>query len=176
MLDTERGDSLEMFLQRLTDTMDWCAPRASLADPRFCLRTPWLAPDPLAGSRKHVVRSVAQRRHAALGWPKALVASGLQGGRLFAYEPDRNLADGAAELETREFLDGLNVPPWDTWIAYIHEDEGYLVAWIPPVFAETVDAGIRVNPEESIWWVDVRKTILGEQLRGRGLLPSLTGR
>src|SRR4051812_12037148 len=35
---------LELFRRRLAETIAWCARRASVADPRGCLRTPELLP------------------------------------------------------------------------------------------------------------------------------------
>jgi hypothetical protein len=174
MIDTERGESLDILLQRLTEVIDWCAPRALLSDPKHCLRTPELAPEPLAGSRKDVVCSVARRRHFELRWPEPRLAKSLGGGRLLGYEPDRNLSCGAAEGMTGGFFDCLNVPPWDTWVAYLYEVGGkeYLLAWIPPAFIELVAGGISVNPEECIWWVDESQTALSNLLDGSGILQS----
>src|SRR4051794_22535240 len=100
MLDTERGEDLDEFLGRFTEAIKWCAPRATLHDPKDCLRPTRLAPEPLAGSRKDVVRSVASSRRIELTWPKPQSAEGLAGGRLLGYEPDGNLSCGAAEVET----------------------------------------------------------------------------
>jgi hypothetical protein len=174
MIDTERGESLDVLLQRLTETIDWCTPRASRSDPKHGLRTPELAPESLAGSRKDVVRSVADRRHFELRWPEPRPATGLGGGRLLGYEPDRNLSCGAAEGMTGGFFDVRNVPPWDTWVAYLYEVGGkeYLVAWIPPAFIELVAGGISVNPEECIWWVDESRTALSKLLQACGMLSS----
>jgi hypothetical protein len=172
MLDTERGDSLDVLLERLTEAIEWCAPRALLSDPKYCLRTPDLAPELLAGSRRAVVHSVAVSRHVALRWPKPRLATSLGGGRLLGYEPNRNLSDGAAEGVTGGFLDCLNVPPWDTWVGYVHESGGmdYLVAWIPPAFIGPTSDGVNVNPEDSIWWLDESDTILAELLKSQGML------
>jgi hypothetical protein len=177
MLDMERGDSFEVFLQLLTEAIDWCAPRGSLSDPKYCLRTPELAPEPLAGSRRAVVNSVAHSRHIALRWPKPRLAKNLAGGRLLGYEPGRNLSDFAARGVTGGFFDCLNVPPWDTWVAYIHETGGqdYLVAWIPPMFLELTAEGINVNPEGCIWWVNESDTALGKFIKDRSRLASPGG-
>ncbi len=175
MLDTDRGDGLEELLLRLTEVIDWCAPRASLtapellADPKRFLRTPGLAPDPLAGDRRRVVASVARARQAALKWPGRRQAGHLAGGRLLAFAPDDNLADGAAEVETNGYLDSDNVPPWDTWIAYLYESKPrqYVVSWVPPNFVDSVTRGIEVNPEGCIWWADEKTTFLADLLRER---------
>jgi hypothetical protein len=172
MLDTTRGVSVETFVQRLAETIDWCIPRAESADAKVGLRTPELSPWPLAGGRREVVESVAQARHIGLRWPTPRDITSLAGGRLLGYTPDDNLADGAAESATAGFFDGENVPPWDTWVGYVYESErcNYLVAWVPPGLRAAASLGIEVNPEECIWWLDERNTELVELLRGRGLL------
>lgn len=85
----------------------------------------------------------------------------LVGGRLLIYFPDSDLADGAAEAVSRGFFDLHNVPPWDTWIALA--DDGpranlsvrqYVVSWVPAQLVACVSAGIAVNPEECIAWLD----------------------
>jgi hypothetical protein len=152
MLDTTRGISVEQFVQRLAETIDWCAPRAASADAKTGLRTPELSPWPLAGGRREVVESVAHARHNALRWPRPHDATGLAGGRLLGYAPDDNLANGAAEASTAGFFDVNNIPPWDTWVGYVHESErcNYLVAWVPPELRAAASLGIEVNPEECI--------------------------
>src|SRR6516162_7839824 len=49
MLDTTRGIGLEHFLQQLAEAIDWCGTRVLSTDPKACLRTPTLAPQPFAG-------------------------------------------------------------------------------------------------------------------------------
>jgi hypothetical protein len=172
MLDTARGISVEQLVQRLAEAIDWCAPRASSANAKVGLRTPDLAPQPLAGCRREVVESVARARHIALRWPRPRDTTSLTGGRLLGYAPDDHLADCAAESVTGGLFDCDNVPPWDTWVGYIYESErcNYLVAWVPPEFQATASLGIEVNPEECIWWLDGRATELARLLRRRGLL------
>ena len=82
----------------------------------------------------------------------------LRGGRLLVYFPDAELADGAAEAESRGFFDAFNAPPWDCWVALLRDDRGedssysvYVLSWVPRVLLDLASAGIRVNParEES---------------------------
>ena len=69
----------------------------------------------------------------------------------YALFPDYSLFDGAAEVETHGFFDSFNLPPWDTWISYVHE---HLLAWVPSALVELVDGGIQVNAEQCIVWAD----------------------
>jgi len=83
------------------------------------------------------------------------------GGRLLLYEPDRDLAHGIEEEETRGYVDVNNVPPWETWVAYIFEPEAnYLLSWVPRQFISLVSAGINVSPEKAFRWLDTEDLLL----------------
>ncbi|MDD9966520.1 MAG: hypothetical protein OXR73_09865 [Myxococcales bacterium] len=68
--------------------------------------------------------------------------------------PFDNLCDGAAEAESRGYLDVENAPPWDTWVAWSASgsDSGLLLAWVPADFVVDVESGIQVNTEQCIHW------------------------
>jgi hypothetical protein len=124
-------------------------------------------------------------------------ATDLAGGRLLLFAPDETLSDGAADVSSGGFFDSDNVPPWDTWVAYIddlaidpqfdhpwflgayHDYQkithqpmplSYLVCWVPPCLLEVAEAGIDVNPEECIEWLADRDTDFTRALQGTGLL------
>jgi len=121
-------------------------------------------------------------------WPKRKypidTANNLAGGRLLLYDPGGQLADGAAEAESGEFINLENEPPWDTWVCFIdnrarsgEEKEKqwkpfyyYLVSWVPPDFIKLANAGIRVNPERCILWATKLDTPFTRQLREAGLV------
>ena len=95
----------------------------------------------------------------------SLPATLIGDGRLLVYEPDNDLCDGAAPIASKWFFDENNMPPWDTWVCYVIDSEkmqkgrwvswsSYLIAWVPPVFLKSAEAGISVNPEECIAWAD----------------------
>jgi hypothetical protein len=142
------------FEQRLAETIAWCSSRAS---PRSQEVVPELDAD-----RAVLVRAVATWRADRIGAVAAAVErESLCGGRLLVYFPDANLADGAAEVESRGFFDVHNAPPWDTWIALAEDPREvavsyrqYLVAWVPPELVARAHGGIMVNPEECIAWLD----------------------
>ena len=76
------------------------------------------------------------------------------------YFPNNDLACGAAEQETTGVFDINNVPPWDTWVAYLQDeynadsfDTEYLIAWVPPELVSLATEGIDVNPEQCIVWL-----------------------
>ncbi len=92
------------------------------------------------------------------------------------YEPEVNLFHGLEEEETLGYVDINNIPPWDTWIAYIVEPEAeglqwvqYLLSWVPPEFIPLVGGGIDVCPDECIRWLDCEECALSHILRDRGI-------
>ena len=77
-----------------------------------------------------------------------------------------------------------NIPPYDTWVWMVSnvrtvqwkgdtfEQEGnYLVAWIPPEFIELAKAGIEVNTEQCIVWLDTLDDEFVRSLRALKLVP-----
>ena len=136
----------EQFKVRLAQTISWCAPRADKNNPATSLRTADLRPRMLEENRFTAVDTVSHARelYGGANVRNAGFPSDLGGGRLLVYFPDGDLACGAAEQQTEGFFDINNVPPWDTWVAYLHDEErdinsvetNYLVAWIPPEFVE----------------------------------------
>jgi len=140
-------------------------------NPSGCLRRDETKPRTLEDSYFSAVATVVNSPHRPRRSPGD--APSLSGGRLLVYFPDDDLADGAAEVESEGFFDVHNAPPWDTWVA-IAEDEGdarprpYLLAWVPPEFLRLAEAGIHVNPEQCIRWLDdtgVAMRRLCEELR-----------
>lgn len=166
-----------LFQTRLAETMAWCGPRASRANPRDCLRTPALLPPTALREPdlrlpyepavvEAMVSAVVETRSALLlaeGARPARPATSLDGGRLLAYDPESNLSDGCAAAESGGFVDVDNAPPWDTWAYYVrerdrtatwHSFDRYLVSWVPPQLLERAERAIWANPEECILWLD----------------------
>ena len=161
--------SLEPFLQSLAEAVAWGRSRVDAAAPQSCLRG---APFDSRTTEKidsGFVSDVVNWRRKQVG---AVTANSvLHGGRLLAYFPDANLCDGAAEAESQGFLDLENCPPWQTWIALFNDgsDDGrgygrYLVAWVPTQLLSLATAGIDVNPEECIVWLDSTRLPLARRL------------
>jgi len=97
-------------------------------------------------------------------------------GRLLVYLPDDNLADGAAEVESKGFFDIDNTPPWDTWVALLRNPAGdlssewHLVCWVPDPLVDLADRGILVNPEKCLLWLADTRLPIAERLRRDGRL------
>jgi hypothetical protein len=172
---TRRGDdytteeSLANLRLSLFDAVAWCRTRASLADPRNGLRSPTLAPYAFNESRHETVYDVVARRHRALARTEE---SSLAGGRLLGWERDTTIDDGVGEAETHGFLDESDMPPWDTWIAYSdgHRAAGLLVSWVPEVFVPSVDAAVRYNAYDALYWLSDSDSIIARALARDGLL------
>jgi hypothetical protein len=151
--------SLDPFRRCLAQAVAWCVDKADPADPRSSLRSHDTAPRLLEESYFASVGTVVSRR-----WPWIRPDPedhGLAGGRLLVYFPDADLCDGAAEVESGGFFDVFNAPPWDTWVTFAEDDlrppdscTRYLVAYVPPVFLDACAAGIAVNPEACIKWIE----------------------
>ena len=176
----------QKFLKRLTETVLWCRDVGSLSEPRTSLR----ACKPTQGdlkSQDHQVFSVSlerSRRLSSSGRANLQPITGLCGGRFLAYFPDDNLADGVAEVESEGFFDVDNIPPYDTWVWMVRNlrtfeygdgtqaemEANYLVAWVPPDFVSLASAGVKVNPEECILWLDTMDDEFVRSLRRLKLL------
>ncbi|WP_253903345.1 hypothetical protein [Corallococcus exiguus] len=168
----------DALFEVLEETIHWCAPRADPDTPALCLRTPGFQPRLLVdGDRFQMMERVISNRHCAVRGrpPRALPpreGARLQGGRLIVYFPDDNTCDGGAELATRGYFDVDNIPPWDTWVGMFREDPesdtqsaDYLIAWVPPVFLDSVAQGIFVNPEQCIQWLEDSTTMMAQRLK-----------
>jgi hypothetical protein len=146
-----RGDELRGLI---LEAAAWCEPRANLADPAGSLRqlpNPSLGAGILCGRPEWVVGELAESRRKALGSARAQATPG----RLLAFLPDDDLADGAAEQITNGFFDVHNTPAWDTWVAQVTlGNDRTLIAYVPRSFVALAEDGIWVNPEVCILWLD----------------------
>lgn len=201
---------MAVFRRCLADTIAWCARQAAVSNPSDCLRSPELRPEaldetkgwerydwPTHRARVAVTTALTKRRSASLRAARhgrALPVEGMADGRLLLYHPDANLYDGAAERESYGYFDVDNVPPWDTWIAYVHDAAwqmgpterdhtgftnalydnrsyaGLLIAWVPAPLLALAERGIAVNPERCITWADAIDTAFTRRLYHAGLL------
>jgi hypothetical protein len=172
-LDCEKGHSLAELVQNLAEAIAWCSSRPRPWSPFATFRSADIAPRFGSNSRKSWIQSVARQRRRALGAGSISLQRKFCSyeGRLLAYFPDENLACGVAEAETQGFFTVDNVPPWDTWVAYLHEDQqtNYLVSWVPGPLTRIVDGGVRVIPEECVGWVDERCPQLVKSLAAQGI-------
>jgi hypothetical protein len=146
---------LELPQATLEQAIAWCAAKATLTEPRSCLRG-----EPFGGrstgrlDRSFVVDAVRWRTARASLQPPTSAD-----GRLLAYFPDLNLCDGFAEVQSSGYLDRDNCPPWESWVALLVDPRAddyhrrVLVSWVPAVFVPLVAAGIEANPEECISWL-----------------------
>ncbi len=135
-------EDVALFRWRLAETIAWCAPRCSLADRIYSLRTPALQPavftsvdvdfEELPVGRileipakvQPIIEALAQERvhqlHRKDAYPP-IWAEDLAGGRLLFYDPSENLADGAATAVSGGFFSFNNVPAWDTWLCFVQD-------------------------------------------------------
>jgi hypothetical protein len=164
--EPDMSQSLDPFWTSLSTTISWCLPLVDATNPAGCLRSSGSRPRVFTTSHINTVSEALRQRYPA---PQATVDVGdLRGGRLLVYFPDQDLADGAAEAESRGFLDVNNAPPWDSWIAAVQfeppSSDSHLITWVPPEFVPLVDAGIHANPEECIQWLEDANVELRKRL------------
>jgi hypothetical protein len=184
--DPAHAKSKDNFLRSLTETVVWCLQTGKIADPKTSLRT-FEPKTPYLSSQDFQVFCVSldrSRRLRSIGQRDLVPVTDLQGGRLLAYFPDHNLADGYAEDISKGYFDVDNIPPYDTWVWMVENvenvtrDDGttermpanFLVAWVPPAFLEIANKGVRGNPEECIAWLDELDNPFLQTLRGLNLI------
>ena len=145
---------------RLREAAAWCSTRVDSASPRALLAPKRLAPLTLPRDRSSAVDEVCGERSGDLRTQSVSEGQLPARGRLLVYFPDAELSDGAAQVQSREFFDVFNAPPWGTWVAYFEESSrgvsqnAYLLAWVPAELVALARAGIEVNPEGCIAWLE----------------------
>ena len=169
-LDIKNGHSIEELLQSLSETIAWCSSRPKPWNAMRSFRSPEIAPEFGSTSRKEWVDSVISQRKHLFGGKIELNKDILYKGQLLIYFPDESLDHGLEESETEGFVTETNVPPWDTWIAYLYgKNENYLVSWVPNEMIKLVDDGINVSPEECFNWLGLRANELKDTLKLNGI-------
>lgn len=104
--------------------------------------------------RVEIVEQLSEKRAALLKQKTAypeFVSSDLAEGKLLAYEPDDNVADGASQHQSMGYFDVPDVPPWDTWLCYF---DRHLISWVPPLLLDLVERGLAVNVVDCIRWAE----------------------
>ncbi|HEY7682370.1 MAG TPA: hypothetical protein VH879_06975 [Gemmatimonadales bacterium] len=161
--EPDLSDSVHPFRERLAETVSWCQRRAEQGDLKDALRTAELAPPP-ASSWHETVRAVAEARVQRLGrsWRRSLEPLG--GGQLVLYFPTPPHSRGRARSASAGYFDDRDIPPWDTWIAYIEEPaRSYLVCWVPPQATEAVTEALKLS--RALRWFEGSGVGLEDQLR-----------
>jgi hypothetical protein len=178
---------IEEFQLRLAQTIAWCSSRIVAEEPATCLRSFGLRPPGSDVAKRHnlpwdeIVTSISQVREKWLHYPGEL-PTGLADGRLLiASGITESLVCGAAEAESLGFIDGEDLPPWDTWLCYLRDEVPnqafpgqtsryeYIVSWVPPEFFDFAQGAIEVNCAGCINWAEDVDTAFTRQLREAGL-------
>lgn len=182
--------SIDAILHSLADAIAWCTPRADLACPDTSLRSEELCPVPDTSpsvNNEHDRSAVPRVQHALIGSGIEIVdivtdlrrtkvgdiapLASMIPGRSLAYAPDDDESSGGAQVGSEGYFDVSAVPPWDTWVSFVHDaDRRLLIAWVPPVFIPLANQGMDHNAMDSLWWLDERENALADALRSRGLL------
>jgi hypothetical protein len=161
------SSELDELRTSLREATLWCEKHADPLHAARSLRPQALAPRVLAANRWDAVRDVTLSRRRYSSDSRTQV-TGPGRGRLLVYFPDGDLACGAAEFESRGFFDVHNAPAWATWVGYFEDGDGdasysnYVLAYVPQLLVPLVQAGIDVNPEECIVWLESTSVSLRE--------------
>ena len=175
-----------LLQQRLQETKSWCASRVQIrAD--HDLRSSELKPEVIkksneseysfllfgtAEQNEETINRLIEKRVALLA--SQSYSQEINKGQVLLFDPGQSLFDGAAEAATNGFFDDNNVPPWDTWICYVRDEEArygnYLLSWVPSHLVDLAEDGIQVNPEQCICWA---KDLGTSFLRHPDVYPSL---
>lgn len=178
------------FRLHFISTVLWCQLLADPSDPANSLRTlelrpgNWLGGDYRWGesTADAVVRLAKKRAELLRRKGSVEVREEQVSGRLLLAAPWESDVCGLSGPESAGFIDDVDVPAWDTWVHYTHEEAtatgetvSYLLCWVPSVFLSQVEKGIAVNPIECFFWASEYKerhydTALLRQLDAQGLL------
>jgi hypothetical protein len=151
---------IDHISQSLSDAIEWCA-RRTAAEGRNRYRSRVLEPMHDIGTcTDHMdriavtVADVVRRRRELLATERCANDTRSDGtirGRLLAFFPNRTICDGVGRDETNGFLDGCNVPPWDTWVWLVDD---FLVSYVPAEMVADTGFAIVATADESIVWLD----------------------
>lgn len=157
---TNSGAIDDVLRLRVAEAVTWCESLSSSAD----LRSEALKPSLFHDGPEYVVSDLGLRRRQQLrdlGLQVRYDAPILAKGKFMLYFPDDTLADGCAELVSGGFFDVDNLPAYDTWVTFVSEDGSqpasarrYLLCYVPTWAIDAADAGIEVNPESCIVWLE----------------------
>lgn len=157
--DARKGkDELDDLDLRLVETIAWCTRYGDVRNRHRCLRPARLTPPPLPVNRSQAVEHVITQRREEFERTCDVTLNDVAG-RLLVYFPDANLADGAAEVASKDYFDVHSAPPWGTWIGYFEDRvrnpsfASYVLAWVPQMFMDFARAGVDVNPKGCIAWL-----------------------
>lgn len=150
------------FRRYISETLEWCAARFSMFDLAGSLRSAELRPGRdiinCTGQPEilnSTVWAVIRQRSALLaaqghGFASAKRSHHLAGGNLLVACPQGSLSHGLSVGLTGGFIDGDEIPPWDTWIYF---SNNRIVSWVPHNLISAVSSAIECNAEGCISWL-----------------------
>lgn len=170
---TDTDADIAAITQQLRICIAWCGKRVPSLDENDALAATFRSPTLAAAAQRVFPESchtkfsqeVVDRFHEFTGERASLVtvrptevAAELHRPRsLLLFKWRYSLFDGAATPESLGFLNDDYMPPWDTWLQLLptttDEPESCgLVSWVPEPIGPYVNAGIIVDPAESMSW------------------------
>lgn len=150
------------FVASLRDAKSWSSRKLNGSTDFSCLRSPVLSAshagiDDSYSQSMAAINALVETRSRLLGTHDV---NDWQTGRLLCCDVAASEASGASELASDGYFNEFDLPPWDTWVAWVkndnpaHEDNGFLLAFVPPSFSKCVQSGIDANPVNCVFWLD----------------------
>lgn len=150
------------FFASLNDAKTWCDQRLRGTSDYSRLRTSELAashrgiPEPY-GQSYASINALVDTRSRLLN---TQIASNHTSERLLCCDVAASEAPGASSLASNGYINEFDLPPWDTWVAWMgyhkpaQKDNGFILAFVPPSCKNMVQSGIDANPVECLFWLD----------------------
>lgn len=167
------GDIESDFMASLHDAKTWCGQPFGGTTGFAWLRSTELAAshpgvtEPYGQSMAAVnalvvARSRLMETRNITDWPRE---------RLHCCDFAASEASGASELASAGYFDWLDLPPWDTWVAWVtdyrpaHDHNGFILAFVPRSCISVVQLGIAANPVECVFWLDAADVFTTKRLK-----------
>lgn len=161
-----------LLKRRLQQAYAWGNDRYDVNNLQGCLRSNELKPDIRIGKYSKItnaerylaVETLAQNR------TQILTSNGVDfisdqpvSGRLLCFYPDVSLGDGFVAIDSGQFIDDQDCPPWDTWLYFsllnFEINSSYdpieipcLLSWIPEAAIDLVDKAMEQDANDCLIW------------------------
>jgi len=104
------------------------------------------------------VADLSVRRHRELLRLATPETTEIEGRVLVTTAVAESVVDAAASVASAGWFDSNDLPPWDTWFAYVRlntrrfTERDALFAFVPQAWEAAAEQGIKVNPVNCIEW------------------------
>jgi len=171
-----------LLKRRLQQVYSWGKDRYDTNNLQGCLRSNELKPDIRIGKyfkipnaeRYQAVETLAQKRTQILTLSDSVdfISNQPVSGRLLCFYPDDSLGDGFVAIDSGQFIDDQDCPPWDTWLCFsllnFEINSSYdlieipcLLSWIPEAAIDFIDNAMEQDANDCLIWAVKTEKLLG---------------